>query len=51
MEDYKDFLKYDQAIARYKEWQAAGQDKDRPFGVNELREAFLAFSRARVICA
>ncbi len=47
MEDYKDFLKYDQAIARYKEWQAAGQDKDRPFGVNELREAFLAFFESK----
>ncbi len=47
MEDYKDFLKYDQAIARYKGWQEAGLDKDRPFGVNELREAFLAFFESK----
>ena len=48
MEDYKDFLKYDQAIARYKGWQEAGLDKDRPFGVNELREAFLALDSLKV---
>jgi len=47
VEDYKDFLKYDQAIARYKGWQEAGLDKDRPFGVNELREAFLAFFESK----
>ena len=41
MENYKDFLKYDEAIARFKGWQASGQDKERPFGLHELREAFL----------
>ena len=47
MENYKDFLKYDEAIARFKGWQASGQDKERPFGVNELREAFLSFFESK----
>ena len=47
MEDYKDFLKYGEAIARYQAWKASGQDKERPFGVNELREAFLSFFESK----
>ncbi len=47
MENYKDFLKYDEAVARFKEWQASGLDKERPFGVNELREAFLSFFESK----
>ena len=47
MENYKDFLKYDEAIARFKGWQASGQDKERPFGVSELREAFLSFFESK----
>ena len=47
MENYQDFLKYDQAVARYKGWQSAGSLTERPFGVNELREAFLAFFESK----
>ena len=47
MEDYKDFLKYGEAVARYQAWKAAGQEKERPFGVNELREAFLSFFESK----
>ena len=47
MENYKDFLKYNDAVARFHEWQASGQDKVRPFGVNELREAFLSFFESK----
>ena len=47
MENYQDFLKYDQAVARYKGWQSEGSLTDRPFGVNELREAFLAFFESK----
>ncbi|HIQ74028.1 MAG TPA: alanine--tRNA ligase [Candidatus Cottocaccamicrobium excrementipullorum] len=34
-------------MARFKGWQASGQDKERPFGVNELREAFLSFFESK----
>ncbi|MDO4328244.1 MAG: alanine--tRNA ligase [Lachnospiraceae bacterium] len=34
-------------MARFKEWQASGLDKERPFGVNELREAFLSFFESK----
>ncbi len=47
MENDKDFLKYEEAIARYQEWRESGEDKNRPFGVNELREAFLAFFESK----
>ena len=47
MENYQDFLKYDQAVARYKGWQSAGSLTERPFGVNELREAFLEFFESK----
>ncbi len=47
MENYKDFLKYDPAIDRYRKWQADGQLNNRPFGVNELREAFLSFFESK----
>lgn len=47
MENYKDFLKYEEAIARYQGWRESGEDKNRPFGVNELREAFLAFFESK----
>lgn len=47
MENDKDFLSYDQSVIRFKEWQKSGQDKVRPFGVNELREAFLSFFESK----
>lgn len=47
MENYNDFLKYDEALARYQEWQSSGLLGERPFGVNELREAFLAFFESK----